>query len=214
MKGWDNIIAIAGIHTGIGKTITSAVIAEATGADYWKPVQAGVEERDADTVRNLITNGAARVHPEAVVLQMAASPHTAAAAEGIEIDFRTFKRPQTDKLLLVETAGGVHSPMGSNTTMADFIAHYKLPTILVSRNYLGSINHTLMSIEVLRARGINILGLVMNGERNESSETFIEQYGKVNIVARVPDFATLTGDAISSCATSLSASLLAITAHV
>lgn len=211
MNGWQHTIAIAGIHTGIGKTIASAVIAEAIGADYWKPVQAGVEERDADTVRNLITNGAARVHPEAVVLQMAASPHTAAAAEGIEIDFTGFTRPPTEKLLLAETAGGVHSPMGSSTTMADFIAHYNMPTLLVSRNYLGSINHTLMSIEVLRARGINILGLVMNGERNDSSESFIEQYGKVKIVARVPDFSDLTRDAISSCAASLRANLLAIT---
>lgn len=211
MKSWPNTIAIAGIHTGIGKTIASAVIAEATGADYWKPVQAGVEERDADTVRNLITNGTARVHPEAVVLQMAASPHTAAAAEGIEIDFTRFTRPQTEKLLLAETAGGVHSPMGSSTTMADFIAHYNMPTLLVSRNYLGSINHTLMSIEVLRAKGIHVLGLVMNGERNESSESFIEQYGKVNIVARVPDFSVLTREAISNCAAGLRASLLAIT---
>ncbi|MBX2905481.1 MAG: dethiobiotin synthase [Taibaiella sp.] len=203
MNGWQNTIAIAGIHTGIGKTIASAVIAEAIDADYWKPVQAGVEERDAATVRTLITDGGSRVHPEAVVLQMPASPHTAAAAEGLEIDFQKFNRPETDKLLLVETAGGVHSPMGQTTTMADFIAHYHLPTLLVSRNYLGSINHTLMSIEVLRARGINILGLVMNGERNDSSETFIEQYGKVKIVARVPDFSELNRQLISDCAKGL-----------
>jgi len=212
MNGWENTIAIAGIHTGIGKTIASAVIAEATGADYWKPVQAGVEERDADTVRALITNSNARVHTEAVVLQMAASPHTAAAAEGIEIDFRSFAKPQTERLLLVETAGGVHSPMGSNTTMADFIAYYNMPTLLVSRNYLGSINHTLMSIEVLRARGIQIVGLVMNGERNESSESFIEQYGKVNIIARIPDFPMLTKEAIRECAVSLRSEIMPLLA--
>ncbi len=203
MTGWANTIAIAGIHTGIGKTVASAVIAEAIGADYWKPVQAGVEERDADTVRNLITNGRERVHPEAVVLQMPASPHTAATAEGIEIDFRTFKRPQTDQLLLAETAGGVLSPMGSNSTMADFISHYSLPTLLVSRNYLGSINHTLMSIDVLRARGIRIIGLVMNGESNESSESFIETYGKIPVIARIPDFEVLHHTAIVQCAARL-----------
>lgn len=210
MNDWKNSIAIAGIHTGIGKTIASAVIAEALGADYWKPVQAGVEERDADTVRALISNGAARVHPEAIVLQMPASPHTAAAAEGKVIDFKTFRLPETEKLLLVETAGGVHSPMGT-TTMADFIAYYHLPTLLVSRNYLGSINHTLMSIEVLRARGINIIGLVMNGEHNESSESFIEQYGKVKIVARIPDFSKLNREMISDCAKRLSAALSTVT---
>jgi dethiobiotin synthetase len=211
MNDWKNSIAIAGIHTGIGKTIASAVIAEALGADYWKPVQAGVEERDADTVRALISNGAARVHPEAIVLQMPASPHTAAAAEGKVIDFKTFRLPETEKLLLVETAGGVHSPMGNTTTMADFIAYYHLPTLLVSRNYLGSINHTLMSIEVLRARGINIIGLVMNGEHNESSESFIEQYGKVNIVARIPDFSELNREMISDCAKRLTTALSTVT---
>jgi dethiobiotin synthetase len=211
MNDWKNSIAIAGIHTGIGKTIASAVIAEALGADYGKPVQAGVEERDADTVRALISNGAARVHPEAIVLQMPASPHTAAAAEGKVIDFKTFRLPETEKLLLVETAGGVHSPMGNTTTMADFIAYYHLPTLLVSRNYLGSINHTLMSIEVLRARGINIIGLVMNGEHNESSESFIEQYGKVNIVARIPDFSELNREMISDCAKRLTTALSTVT---
>jgi dethiobiotin synthetase len=186
-----------GIHTGIGKTISSAVIAEAIGADYWKPVQAGLEERDTATVQRLITNGAARVHPEAVQLSMAASPHTAAAAACIVIDYTLFQWPVTDQLLLVETAGGVLSPMTATATMADFVAHNNLPALLVSQNYLGSINHTVLSIEVLKGRGIPILGIIMNGPQDQSSESFIEQYTGVPVIARIPQFHPLTVQAVA-----------------
>src|SRR5580698_5854564 len=117
-------IAILGIHTGIGKTIASAVIAEAIAADYWKPVQAGLEERDTTLVAQLLTNGKERVHPEAITLSRPMSPHAAAAAEGIEIDYTSFQWPHTEKTLIVETAGGILSPMSSTTTMADFVAYY------------------------------------------------------------------------------------------
>jgi dethiobiotin synthetase len=134
----NNCIAISGIHTGIGKTIVSAVLTQALSAHYWKPVQAGIEERDASLVRQLITDGETRVHEEAVVLTQPLSPHTAAAIDGVEIDFTSFAWPDTNQQLLVETAGGLLSPMSATTTMADFIAHYNLPTVLVSQNYLGS----------------------------------------------------------------------------
>ena len=186
-----NSIAVLGIHTGIGKTIASAVIAEAIGADYWKPVQAGTEEMDTVLVSNLLTNGAARVHKEAVVLSQPMSPHAAAAIDKVDIDFTKFEWPLTNKTLLVETAGGILSPMSSATTMADFVQHYRLPAILVVQNYLGSINHTLLSIEVLKNRGINLLGIVINGAGNSASETFIEQYGKVPVIARIPYLETL-----------------------
>ncbi len=184
-------IAILGIHTGIGKTVASAVIAEAIGADYWKPVQAGTEEQDSVLLRQLLTNGTTRVHKEAFVLSQPLSPHAAAAIDDIEIDHTKFEWPHTDKTLLVETAGGVHSPMSSTATMADFVAYYKLPAILVVQNYLGSINHTLMSIEVLKNRGIKLLGLVISGASNEASETFITQYSGANIIARIPHLDTL-----------------------
>ncbi len=203
-----NTIAIAGIHTGIGKTIASAVLAEAIGADYWKPVQAGLEERDMLVVQQLLTNGAQRVHPEAILLKRPASPHAAAAEEGVEIDYTKFPWPSTSKMLLVETAGGVLSPMSATTTMADFIQHFGLPAILVSQNYLGSINHTLMAIETLKNRGISILGLVMNGERNDASESFIEQYASLKIIARIPQFERLDSEAISACASGLKADLV------
>lgn len=200
MTNGNPAIAILGIHTGIGKTITSAVMTEALGAHYWKPVQAGLEERDTDTVSRLITNGPARVHPEAVQLKMPASPHTAAAAEGITIDHTTFIFPPTTSPLLVETAGGVLSPISHNATMADFVAHFQLPAILISQNYLGSINHTLSAIEVLRHRGIPLLGIVMNGTPDPSSESFVASYTGVPVIARVPYFYKVTHHDVMACA--------------
>ncbi len=202
-----NSIAIAGIHTGIGKTIASAVIAEAIGADYWKPVQAGMEERDILTVQQLLTNGGKRVHTEAVVLSQPMSPHAAAAIDGIEVDFTKFIWPQTKNKLLVETAGGLLSPMSSATTMADFISHYQLPVILIAQNYLGSINHTLLTLEVLKSRSIKLLGLIINGAANDSSESFIEQYSHVPVITRIPRLDVIDNDAIVKSAAHIRAHL-------
>lgn len=195
-----NSIAIAGIHTGVGKTIASAVIAEALGADYWKPVQAGLEECDTDRVRQLLTDGHMRVHPEAVRLLRPLSPHAAAEAEGIAIDFTRFHWPQTGKPLVVETAGGLLSPMSATTTMADFIAYYHLPVVLVLQHYLGSINHTLLSLEVLKSRKIPLLGVVISGPENESSESFIAGYGAITEFAHIPYLAVVDQPAVSQCA--------------
>ena len=203
-------IAILGIHTGIGKTIASAVLAEAMNADYWKPVQAGTEERDTLLVRQLITDGSSRAHDESVLLSQPLSPHTAAAMDTVEIDYAQFAWPKTDKTLLVETAGGILSPMTARATMADFVTHFKLPAILVTQNYLGSINHTLMSIEVLKNRGISLLGIVVNGIANESSENFITQYSKIPVIARIPQFEKLDRNSIKACAAEIKHSLLAI----
>ncbi len=201
-------IAIAGIHTNIGKTIASAVIAEATGADYWKPVQAGKDERDAELLKKLLTNGQGRVYDEAVVLSQPLSPHTAAEIDNIEVDYKKLKWPETDKMLLVETAGGLLSPMSADATMADFIAYYNLPVILVSLNYLGSINHTLLTIEVLRSRGITVKGLIMNGLENESSESFITAYLDMPIIARIPYINDISNDGVRRCAMQLKPLLL------
>jgi dethiobiotin synthetase len=209
----NNSIAIIGIHTGIGKTIASAVIAEAIGADYWKPVQAGTEERDALLVKQLITNGDARVHDEAIILSQPMSPHAAADIDRVTVDPTQFVWPTTDKTLLVETAGGILSPMSANTTMADFVSYYKLPAILIAQNYLGSINHTLLSIEVVKNRGIVLLGIVMNGTENRSSETFIEQYSKTPIIARIPHLDRLDKNSIATSAEQIKRSLTQYISH-
>jgi len=142
------------------------------------------------------------------------SPHAAAQIDNVKIDHRKFIWPETSNLLVVETAGGVLSPMSDNDTMADFVKHYEMPVILVSKNYLGSINHTLLCIEVLKNRGIPILGIVMNGEANAASETFIEEYGKMPIIARVPHFAELKKAAIKECADRVKISLTEKLKHV
>lgn len=200
-------IAILGIHTGIGKTVASAVIAEALGADYWKPVQAGLEERDATMLRQLLTNGAFRVHDEAVLLTSPLSPHAAAEIDNVVVDHTTFIWPATSAPLIVETAGGVLSPISADSTMADFTAYYRLPAILVVQHYLGSINHTLLCVEVLKSRGIQLLGIVINGEDNMQSEAFITQYGNVPVIARVPHFPVLDNEAVAACATQIKQSL-------
>ena len=201
-------IAILGIHTGIGKTIAAAVLAQAIGADYWKPVQAGIAERDALTVKDLLTDGDKRVHDEAVVLSQPLSPHAAAVIDDVEVDHTKFRWPDTSKTLLVETAGGILSPMSGSSTMADFVAYYDMPAILVAQNYLGSINHTLLSIEVLKSRGIRLLGIVMNGVANASSETFITHYSQTPVIARIPHFDKLDKESVSACALQIKESLL------
>jgi dethiobiotin synthetase len=196
-------IAIIGIHTGIGKTVVSAVIAEAIGADYWKPVQAGIEERDMSLVQELLTNGGARVHREAVLLTQPVSPHAAAEYDGVTIDFREFKWPETDKVLLVETAGGLMSPISAEETMIDFIQYYDLPVVLVTNNYLGSINHTLLTLEVLHDGGVQVLGIVVSGDENRQSESFIENYSNVPIIAHVPQLINLDAESVHIVAKSL-----------
>lgn len=204
-----NVIAILGIHTDIGKTIASAVIAEALQADYWKPVQAGgLDRTDTHIVSSLLTNGAQRVHPEAYRLTQPMSPHAAAAIDNITIDHTQLPWPETSNTLLVETAGGILSPMTDNATMVDFVQHYRLPAILISQNYLGSINHTLSGIEVLKSRQVPLLGVVINGEPNNATEQYIETYSGVPIIARVPFLQEVSRETVSECAQHIRPSLL------
>jgi len=204
----NNTIAVAGIHTNIGKTIASAVLAEALQADYWKPVQAGdLDKSDAMTVRGLLSNSRSHIHKEALLLSQPMSPHAAAAIDGIDVDHTKFHLPVTDNTLLMETAGGVLSPLSNKLTMADLIAYYNLPAILITQNYLGSINHTLLTIEVLRNRNIPLLGVIVNGDSNDATESYIEQYGKAPIIGRIPQFDILNKEAVKECADNIKVSL-------
>lgn len=168
---------ITGIGTDIGKTVVSAIITEAIEADYWKPVQAGnLDVTDSDTVRRLISNNKTIFHPEAYRLQMPASPHQAAAAEGISITPDQINLPVLTNNLVIEGAGGLMVPLNNNFLMLDLISGWDCDVILVSKNYLGSINHTLMSIDSLQRRQVPIAGIVFNGEPNPASEDFIISY--------------------------------------
>jgi len=160
--------------------VASAILAEALQADYWKPIQAGsLECTDTHMVQSLITNTKSVFHPEAYRLQMPASPHTAAAEEGLRLNLNQIEAPRTDNHLLVEGAGGVMVPLNEKDLIIDLIQKLKLEVILISRNYLGSINHTLSTVEVLKYRKIPIAGIIFNGVPNESTEDFVLYYTKL-----------------------------------
>ncbi len=185
-------IAIAGIHTGIGKTVCSAVICQALGFDYWKPVQAGeLENTDSLFISNMVSNPKCKIHPERFRLKKPASPHYAAALENILIAKDDFQIPSTENNLLIETAGGLMSPLGNNFLNIDLLTHLNLPVVLVSNNYLGSINHTLLSCEALRNRNLKVLGLVFVGEQVSSSEDFISEHTGLPKLFFIPMFSNL-----------------------
>ncbi|AHJ97167.1 dethiobiotin synthase [Hymenobacter swuensis] len=177
---------ITGIGTDVGKTFVSAILTEALQADYWKPVQAGLTPTtDAATVRGLVQNPISHFWPERYRLQLPASPHAAAAAEGLTLRPEDFQLPQTDNHLLVEGAGGLLVPLAPGFLLADLARQFDLDVVVVSRNYLGSINHTLLTLEALQARGLRVRGLVFNGEPTPATETFIAEYTGVPLMPRI-----------------------------
>jgi dethiobiotin synthetase len=177
---------IAGIGTEIGKTFISSILTEALQADYWKPVQSGaLDFTDSDTVKSLISNPKTVFHPEAYRLTEPMSPHAAATIDGVEITLDNFVLPQTENNLIVELAGGLMVPLNDEETNLDLIKKLGLPVILVSRNYLGSINHTLLSVEILKQQKIEVKGLIFNGLPNKSSEDFILNYTGLECLGRV-----------------------------
>ncbi|GAB4019399.1 dethiobiotin synthase [Spirosoma koreense] len=179
-------LIVAGIGTEIGKTIVSAILVEALKADYWKPVQSGaLEDSDTNTVRGLISNSVSRFHPESYRLRQPLSPHAAAELDGITIDPDAITHPQTDNALVIELAGGLMVPLNRHYLNIDLVQKLGLPVVLVSRNYLGSINHTLLSVEACRSRNISLLGIIFNGPTNPATEEFILAYTGLPCIARV-----------------------------
>ncbi|ALD20525.1 dethiobiotin synthase [Hymenobacter sp. DG25A] len=177
---------ITGIGTDVGKTVASAVLTEALQADYWKPVQAGLEPTtDTGTVRRLVQNPVSKFWPERFRLQLPASPHAAAAAEGLTLQPADFQLPDTTNHLIVEGAGGLLVPLAPGFLMADLLQQFGLETVVVSRNYLGSINHTLLTVEALQLRGVRVRGLLFNGEPNPATEDFISQHTGLPIMPRL-----------------------------
>ena len=177
---------IAGIGTEIGKTFISSILTEYLQADYWKPIQSGaLDFTDTDTVRSLISNDKSVFYPETYRLNQPMSPHAAAAIDGVRIEISKFELPQTDNHLIIELAGGIMVPLNNQETNLDLIKKLNVPVILVSKNYLGSINHTLLSVEVLKMNNIEVKGLIFNGEQNKYSEDFILNNTKLECLGRV-----------------------------
>ena len=174
---------VTAIDTDSGKTLVSSILCEALHADYWKPIQAGLP-RDTETVRSLISNTISQFHPEAYLLNTPASPHMAARLDSITIDENKIVLPDTHALI-VEGAGGCLVPLNHSFFMIDLIKQLNVPVILVCDLYLGSINHTLLSVEALHNRSIEITGIVFNGEPNPDSEQIILQHTGLQCLLRV-----------------------------
>jgi dethiobiotin synthetase len=190
-------IIVAGTDTGIGKTIFSAALVGTLDGIYWKPIQAGLdEETDRDTVLRLSGLPAARLLAEAYRLKTPASPHLAAEIDGIAIDPAALKLPQTDRPLVVEGAGGLMVPLTRDITYLDVIAAWQAPVVLCARTTLGTINHSLLSIAALRARGVALLGIAFVGDANDESERIITEMGGVHRLGRLPILSTLTPESL------------------
>jgi dethiobiotin synthetase len=190
-------IIVTGTDTGIGKTVFSAALAGALDGFYWKPVQAGLdEETDSQTVLRLSGLAAERVLPEAYRLRTPASPHLAAELDGVTIEPDSLRVSEKDRPLVVEGAGGLLVPLTRDVTYLDLMAKWRLPVVLCARTTLGTINHSLLSIAALRARGVAMLGIAFIGDANVESERIIIEMGNVRRLGHLPHIAPLTRDTL------------------
>ena len=178
---------ITGIGTDIGKTVVSAIIAQSLDAFYWKPIQAGeLENSDSIKVQNWTTDSVT-ILQEKFRLTQPMSPHAAAEIDGVEIAKEAFQLPLVEGNLVVEGAGGLMVPLNQKgLLLIELFEEWNLPVIVVSRHYVGSINHTLLTVEVLKNRKINIEGIVFVGDENEATESFILNYTDLKMIARIP----------------------------
>ncbi len=198
---------ITGIGTDVGKTVASAIITEALEADYWKPVQAGdLEHSDTHKIQDLISNSKTSFHKNAYALNTPMSPHASAEIDNVQIKVEDIKTPETSNLLVVEGAGGILVPLSETKTILDLIK----PTdkvILVSRHYLGSINHTLLSAEMLKAKGIHNVALLFNGDEHVTTESIIKKMTGYPVLGRINNETEITKSVISKYAEELKEAL-------
>jgi dethiobiotin synthetase len=190
-------VVAAGTDTDVGKTVLAAALAAACDGCYWKPVQAGLAgETDAQIVRRLSGLPAERILPEAYRLSTAASPHLAAERDGIEIDIGRLSLPATERPLIVEPAGGLMVPLTRKVLQIDLIAAWKTPVVLCAATRLGTINHTLLSIEALKRRGVPLVGVAFIGEAQPDTERTIANLGGVRRMGRLPHLDRLDAGAL------------------
>ncbi|WP_425475229.1 dethiobiotin synthase [Sphingomonas silueang] len=192
-------IVVTGTDTDVGKTVFAAALTGALGARYWKPVQAGTDDgTDRMRVARLARIADDRLLPEAYALATPCSPHRAAELDGVTIDPDRLALPATDGALVVEGAGGVLVPIVGGFTYGDLFARWAVPVVLVARTALGTINHSLLSIEALRARGLPIRGVAFVGDAVPDSEATIVRLGKVRRLGRLPRLDPLTPEALAA----------------
>jgi dethiobiotin synthetase len=188
---------VTGTDTDVGKTVVSAWLLTHLDACYWKPVQAGSEpETDSATVRRLAEVPADRILPEAYLLSEAIAPHEAARRAGITIDMAKLVSPACYRPLVVEGAGGLMVPLTDSAHVIDLATELHLPLVLVARSTLGTINHTLLSLEAIRRRGLPLAGVVVNGPETPHNRAAIERYGQIEIIAEIPWLDIVTRSAL------------------
>jgi len=177
---------ITGISTEVGKTVAAAIVTEALKADYWKPVQAGeLENSDTHKVTRFISNKKTVFHKNAYALKTPMSPHAAAEIDGITVDLKEIQAPKTDNNLVIEGAGGLLVPLNEINTILDLIQpNYKV--IVVSRHYLGSINHTLLTVNLLKEKGFDV-SIIFSGDEHKTTESIIKKMTNVSIIGRIDE---------------------------
>ncbi len=199
---------ITGIGTEVGKTVASAIVTEALRADYWKPIQAGdLDFGDADKVKSWVSNNESKFHPNAFALKTPMSPHAAAEIDKVTIKSSKIETPKTSNDLVVEGAGGVLVPISETETILDLMKPSD-KVILVSRHYLGSINHTLMSVQVLKSKGFNDIGILFNGNEHLTTESIIAKMSGCIILGRIDEMNEVNPETIKEQASLLRENLL------
>ncbi|WFU12268.1 dethiobiotin synthase (plasmid) [Rhizobium sp. CB3090] len=189
---------VTGTDTGIGKTVFAAALAGALNARYWKPVQSGLEdETDSEAVARLSGLPADHILPEAYRLSAPLSPHLSARLDGVEIDPARLEPPACAGPLVIEGAGGMLVPLTKNTVFADVFARWRIPLILCARTSLGTINHTLLSIEALRSRDIPLRGVAFIGAENTDTQATIASIGQARVLGRLPVLESVTRENLS-----------------
>lgn len=189
-------VFITGTDTGVGKTLFAAILMAGMGNGYyWKPIQSGLPS-DTQTVREMTGLAADRFLPETYRLKHPLSPHAAARREGVRIRLDDFRLPAQADRLVVEGAGGIMVPISEDHLMLDLIKKLALPVILVARSSLGTINHTLLSLDVLNRHGLKIIGVVMNGPKDQSNKSAIETYGRTRVILEIEPLRTITRKAL------------------
>jgi len=188
---------VAGADTDVGKTVLAAALAAALNGYYWKPVQCGLAgETDAEIVQRLSGLPPARILPEAYRLNTPASPHLAAERDGVEIDAARLVPPEVEHALVIEPAGGLMVPLTRSVLQIDVVARWQLPVVLCASTRLGTINHSLLSIEALKRRAVPLAGIAYIGEENADSERTIAEMGAVRILGRLPPVDPLNAETL------------------
>lgn len=202
-------IFVTGISTDVGKTLAAAIISEALEADYWKPVQSGdLEYSDTHKVKALVSNPRTRFHPNSYALKVPISPHASAAIDGITIESERIVEPETDNTLVIEGAGGLLVPLNDHATILDIMKpDYKV--VVVSRHYLGSINHTLLTIHFLKQKGFDI-SIIFSGKKHPTTEQIIQEMTGVPVIGRINEEKEFTKEIIRGYAGKFREALLAL----